>query len=221
MFGLAMVAAIAAMAFAGTGSASAAGSVLCDLGTQAGNCPAGELPVTTPALVLGEGSVPDQFVSGFATVECKGHIEGEVTDAGTPATFALGKITEVKWTNCSVNAPPCFFFKGTKDVSAQPLKLPWHFTILGTASLSVGQMHISGVEGLFLIKCNDGKTTFHCIYKAASVLPETLNHTATANTVIHANKLPLERVTLDSSCSATGEWSALYNLNRAWSVHAR
>jgi hypothetical protein len=220
MFGLAMIAAIAAMAFAGTGSASAAGSILCDLGPTDGVCPAGELLVANNTAFLGEGLGKDKFVSGFANVECEGHMEGKVTNHGSSTEYALGSIEKVTWKNCSVNAAPCLFLGGTASVSAQALALPWHFTILGTATLSIGEMHITNVEGLFLITCNNG-TKFHCIYKASTVLPETLNHTAIANTQIHANKLPLARVTLDPSCSATGEWTGLYDLNKAWSVHAR
>jgi hypothetical protein len=220
MFGLAMLAAVAVMAIVGVGSASAVGSILCHLGTTDGICPSGELLVANNTLVLGESLGHHKLISGFATFECNAHIEGEITNHGSSTEYVLGSIKSVTFATCLANSAPCLFFGGTAGVSAQALGLPWHFTLLGTATLSVGQMHISNIEELFFIKCNSGKT-FHCIYKAATVLPEMLNHTATTNTQIHANKLPLERVTLDSSCSATAELTALYDLNRAWSVHAR
>jgi hypothetical protein len=221
MFGLTMVTAIVAMVFFGVGSASAAGSVICDLGTQAGNCPAGELPYT--GAVLADGLGKDVFKTGFANIECEGHMSGEITSSGSGTEFTLGKIQFATWTNCSVNTAPCLFFGGTKSVSAQALNLPWHFTVSGSAILSIGTMNIGSsgsVEGLFVIICNNG-TKHHCIYWSSSVFPETLNHTATQTTQIHANELPLERVGLDAACSATGKWTGLYDLTQSLSVHLR
>ena len=219
-----MLAAVAAMAFVGVGSASAQhallGSVVCHLtapGTGKAPCVGSDLLPYT-GLILALSLTKDVFKSGFATVECHGHITGEITNAGALEVHPLGFIRLLTWKNCTANAAPCLFNGGTKAVSAQPLALPWHITLLGTATLSIGQLHVKNPEGLFLIECNDG-TKRHCIYRANSVLSETLSHTATTPAEIHTKEAPLARVALDGLCSAEGKWTALYELLEALTEH--
>lgn len=89
MFGLAMVAAVAAMAFAGAGSASAA--ELCK--NKEGTC----APWPEHSTILAESS--NAVLSGSLAVECDSHVTvlTETNDAGR----VLGKITLLDWTNCS------------------------------------------------------------------------------------------------------------------------
>ena len=204
--GLAMVAAVAAMAFIGAGSASAHPfGIVCHLGSPtSGECPSGELPFT--GKVLGTSLEGDTFTSSFVTVKCAGHIHGEITHAGSATTHPLGFINQVLWTNCTNNI-------GCSTTTAAAETLPWH--ILGLANGLEAELHISNVKGSFTLSgggfCAFG--AIKCIYSAPTVLPTFLSHTATAPAEIHANKLALKRQAGSSgSCSETGTWSALYHL---------
>jgi hypothetical protein len=200
-----MVAAVAAMAFIGAGSASASPfGIICHLGTTAGECPSGQLPFT--GKVLGTSSEGDTFTSSFVTVKCEGHMHGEITSAGSSTTHPKGTINEVLWKNCTNNI-------GCSTTTAAAEGTPW--SILALANGLEGELHVSNVKGSFTLSgggfCAFG--AIKCIYFAETVLPTLLSHTATTAAQIHANKLPLKKQAGSSgSCSETGSWSALYSL---------
>jgi hypothetical protein len=201
MLGLAMVAAIAAMALVGASSASA-GAIVCKLGagTQ-GSCPAGYESYVGPITGLGLGK--DTFTSSFVTVKCSGEMKGEISKQGTTTTNATGSISSVTWTSCENNI-------GCSKTTATASNLPWGVEVLN------GSMHISKVLGSFSMECAFlGKVT--CIYAAETVLPTLENHTAAMpNAMITATKAPLLREAGSSgSCSETGTWSALYDIDPA------
>ena len=195
MLGLAMVAAIAAMALVGASSASASGTV-CKLGAGAqGSCPAGYEAYSGPITGLGLGQ--DTFTSSFVTVKCNGEMSGEIGATGT------GSIKSVNWSSCTNNL-------GCSNTTAKASALPW--AVLALA----GTIHISNVLGSFSMECAFlGKVT--CIYTAKTVSPTLENHSAAMpNAMITANKLALTRETGSSgSCSEVGTWSALYDLDPA------
>jgi hypothetical protein len=200
MLGLAMVAAIAAMAFVGASSASA-GAITCVLaaGEPANLCPAGYKSYTGPITGLGLGQ--DTFTSSFVTVKCNGSMSGEISTQGSKTTNAKGTIKSVTWTSCTNNI-------GCSNTTAKASNLSW-----GVEAL-VGSMHISNVLGSFSMECAFlGKVT--CIYSASTVLPTLENHSATMeHAMITASKLPLLREAGSSgSCSENGTWSALYDLD--------
>jgi len=93
MLGLAAIAAIAAMAFIGAGSASA--TTLCKVNTSP--CPeASRYPVHSTVLALSTEAV----LSGSLSVTCHSHVTvlSESNDGvGAPL---LGKITALTWTSC-------------------------------------------------------------------------------------------------------------------------
>src|SRR6185295_1544961 len=96
MLGLAMVAALASMAFIGASSANAKTTLICHLeaGAGSGGCPEGQLPYNGKILAHSE---VDTFTSGFVRVECLGHQEGTLNSNG------LGEIKSVTWSNCKNN----------------------------------------------------------------------------------------------------------------------
>jgi hypothetical protein len=204
--GLAAVAALAAMAFIGAGSASAHPfGIVCHLNANTvAPCPSGSLPFT--GKVLGTSLEGDTFTSSFVTVKCEGHIHGEITSAGSATTQPLGFINEVLWKNCTNNI-------GCSTTTAVAESTPWH--VLVSAEGLEGKLHIKNVKGSFTLSgggfCAFG--AIKCIYAAGTVLPTLLSHTETHPALIHANKLPLEKQAgSSSSCSTTGSWSALYDL---------
>jgi hypothetical protein len=98
MLGLAAVAAIAAMAFVGAGSASA--TTLCKVNTSP--CPeASRYPVHSTVLALST----EAKLTGSLTVTCHSHVTvlSETNDGASKAL--LGKITALLWTSCSGCSP--------------------------------------------------------------------------------------------------------------------
>jgi hypothetical protein len=205
--GLAMVAAMAAMAFIGAGSASADPfGVICHLGSGVqGECPSGSLPFT--GKVLGTSLGGDTLTSSFVTIKCEGHMHGEITKTGSSTTSPLGFINEVLWKNCTNNI-------GCSTTTAVAENVPWHIEAL--AKGLEAELHVKNVKGSFTLSgggfCAFG--AIKCVYAASTVLPQFLSHTATSPAVIHANKLALTKQAGSSgSCSETGTWSALYDLS--------
>jgi hypothetical protein len=204
--GLAMVAALAAMAFIGAGSASADPfGVICHLGSPtAGECPSGSLPFTGE--VLGTSSEGDTFTSSFVTVKCEGDMKGKITNAGSATTHPAGAIDQVSWKGCTNNI-------GCSTTTAVAEGLSWG--ILALANGLEGLLHVSNVKGSFTLSgggfCAFG--AIKCVYAATTVLPTLLSHTANSPAQIHANKLPLtEQAGSSGACSETGTWSALYDV---------
>jgi len=205
MFGLAVVAAIAAMAFIGASSASA-GAISCKLGTgAAGPCPAGYESFVAGITGLGLGE--DTFTSGFVTVKCTGEMTGTITAQGSATTNAKGKIETVKWTNCKNNI-------GCATTAAAAENLNW-----AVEALMVGTelfLDVENVLGSFTLTSCPIVGNVKCFYTSTKVTPKFENHSGAGNSMITATNLALTREAGSSgSCSANGTWSALYDIDPA------
>ncbi len=98
MFGLAAVAAIAAMAFVGAGSASA--TTLCKVNTNP--CPeASRYPTHTTFEALST----EAKLTGSLTVTCTSHVKVLAEKNHGSGLPLLGIISELKWTSCSGCSP--------------------------------------------------------------------------------------------------------------------
>lgn len=208
MLGLAMVAALASMAFIGASSAYAKETLICHLeaGAGSGGCPEGQLPYNGKLLAHSE---VDTFASGFVRVECLGHQEGTINSNG------LGEIKVVTWSNCKNNV-------GCSTTTAKAEALPWTVHVLG-AELNVGHavMHVLNPKGSFSISGGIFCPTATCIYSAENALVEVLDSLSSSEpNTIHAKEVELTKLTGSSSaCSATGKWSALYKVSEPTDLH--
>jgi hypothetical protein len=109
MVGPAMVAAIAAMAFLGAGSASATTTALCNKDPGASNlCPTGSqlsgLLNVDGLQILGDGILE----TSLGKIRCENiHFKAHVPNASLAATSILGKITELVYLFCESKISGC------------------------------------------------------------------------------------------------------------------
>jgi len=94
MLGLAMVAAIVAMAFIGAGTASAE---LCKVNSGGSACPAGSKWNTPTTLLYSSPKV--KLTASFATVICASHVTA--VHEGVKAGKLFGTFTKMEWSGCS------------------------------------------------------------------------------------------------------------------------
>jgi hypothetical protein len=220
-FGLAMLAALVAMALVAVNSASAktlllGASVCSKSGTgSATHCPAGTkaLGLDDPLLVLGKST----FTSSFVKITCDTVMHGIVHNGdgleNGQLVFPLGLITSVLLTNCSTNV--CTFEEASMSASAA---VPWDVLVKGSATLGNGTLHVKNVLGKFRVNCGifGGKQT--CAYAKPEVLVDALGHVASPLTAatVHAKVTDLAREAGSGGlCSAEGSWEALMHAEPA------
>ena len=121
ILGLGLLAAMAAMAIMGAGTASA--TKLCSVNTSP--CPAGNTygkgTAIKTQLVAGTKSV---MTSGFVTISCtESSMSGKTTSEGG-AGAVTGEIGSVTWKNCTSGLGSC---------TASSLNTPWPAEITGSA----------------------------------------------------------------------------------------
>jgi hypothetical protein len=194
MFGLAAIAAVAAMAFVGASSASA--TVLCKTATV-------PCPEKYGAGTIIEGTATNAtLTSNLATVVC-GHsaTKTEISNAGGAAATVTGKITALTFTSCFANngAVPC-------TVSVQ--KLPYHAEVhwtVGANGILTAKTGGAGSPGANvvcagLISCTFERTLF--------TLPVDGGNPAS----VTANKVSLERTAFGGTplCGTEAFWDATY-----------
>jgi hypothetical protein len=195
MFGLAAIAAVAAMAFVGASSAMASGSTAaCKVATEP--CPAGS-EVTTlhgvsaaePTLLTTSEAIPD--------VKClSGLVKVNVLALGNPQ---VGHFEEINWNHCyatSIGNPLC-------EVETKLLGLA---LLLKTAA-NLGTVTIDNAS--VLVKCT---TVIHCTYKVAA--GQTLHAQGAAgesNGHVTANNVSVAQDTAHTGtiCPAS-TWDSLY-----------
>jgi len=215
-FGLAMLAALAAMALVAVNSASAKtlllGASIC---SSKGTGSTTHCPVGKKAMLLGDSLSAlgtSVFTSSFVKITCNTVMNGEVhngdgLDANGKLVYPLGLISSVALTGCSTNV--CTFEEASMSASAGA---PWDVLVLGTSTLGNGLLHIKNVLGKFRVNCGifGGKQT--CAYASKEVLADALGHVAAplvAGT-IHANVTGLLREEGSGGlCSEKGSWEAL------------
>jgi hypothetical protein len=191
MFSLAAVAAVAAMAFIGAGTASA--TRICSTNTL----PCGSiLGSGTPIKAELTGGNEAVLTSGFAVVKCKTSvISGETTSAGGGAGVAvLGTITSASWSNCACN------LGGTVTTAAE--NLPWSAELNWTSEMN-GTMKVANPQGSFV--CAGTK----CIYGATSV---STTVTGGAPAIVTASVTLERKAGSGALCSATATWKGTYTV---------
>jgi hypothetical protein len=195
VFGLAMVAAVAAMAFVGAGSASAeAGTVaLCKKPTltcaATDQYPAGT--VITASLKPGTKAV----LTGGLKVECEVSNIKITTEGASLGSSILGKVTEALWNKCS----------GCTEVKS--LGIPWlgHLTSLGNL---VGLLNILSPKVL-LSKCAFGAG---CIAESPEVSLEVDTASQPATVLAINEPLKLSADTGTFCPASSGTWNATYEV---------
>lgn len=182
MLGLAMVAAIAAMALVGAGSASA--TTLCKVNTNP--CPEASR-YTTPITVLALST--EAVLSGSLNVTCHSHVTVLVENNDGANKPLLGKITLLDWTGCSGGCS-----------SATTTQLPsGSLTALGSGNgtLTAGKTVVELKGCLGFATCVATATEPKLEFNGGSI-----GSTASAK----ANNVP---VTLSGfGCGSTGTWNA-------------
>jgi hypothetical protein len=208
MFGLAAVAAVAAMAFLGAGTATATNSThLCKKPAQADlKCPTGEAATE----VHGIATEP-LLDSSAVNVKCESSLaKATLGVLGSPQ---IALITDLTWTNCKTHG-------GTNCTVTTLLK-----GLLKILKLSSSDAHVTGVPAdanhtgtTVLVECG---VFIHCSYEAtASTTLLALPLTGSEVAILHAKTAVTASTTHDSFfCPKTSEWLALYASLTATDVH--
>jgi hypothetical protein len=196
ILGLAVVVALALMAFVGASSASA--TVLCKVSTSP--CPEGEKYESGTVI---EGTATNAtLTSNLATVVC-GHSEtvAEVENAGSSSTTVTGTITALTFTNCVANKlTPC-----TVEVNGLPFHAEVHWTA-GVNGTLTAKAHAGGALPGANVVCG---TLLSCTFER-SLFTLPINGGNPANIV--ANKVSLERTAFGGTplCGSEAFWDATY-----------
>ncbi|MDQ2629400.1 MAG: hypothetical protein M3Y75_00295 [Actinomycetota bacterium] len=187
ILGLCLLAAMAAMAFVGTGTASA--TKLCSVNTSP--CPAGNTygkgTAIKAQLVPGTTST---MSSGFVNISCtESTISGKTTSEGG-AGAVKGTISSVTWKGCTSGLGAC---------TASALNTPWSAEVTGSGGN--GSMSISGAGGKFTC----GGTT--CEYSASKA---SVSVSGGNPATIKASSISFSKTGGGFLCSSTASWSGTY-----------
>jgi hypothetical protein len=204
MLGLAMVAAIAAMALVGASSASA--ETLCS--ENANPCPIGKRYASGTVI---KAHSEKAVLKGFATVTCKSDVAGELTqETGAPLN---AKMTSLTFSNC----------EGCTEAKA--LNLPYRglMHLLLATSLSHLLVHEweagTGRPGAVLKNCPLGIS--ECVFsvseepeagkpKSADLMIEGGNPASVKTGAPGSTTVKLERTGGSAFCGSTATWEATY-----------
>lgn len=194
VFSLAAVAAVAAMAFLGAGTASA--TRICSTNSLPCNSILGAGTPIKAELTGGNEAI---LTSGFAVIKCKASvIEGETTSAGGEAGVAVtGKITEANWSSCTCN------LGGTVTTGAE--NLPWNAELSWTKEMN-GTLKVAAPQGFFT--CAGSK----CIYGATSVSTTVIGGEGATPAKVEASVTLEKKAGSGALCSATATWKATYTV---------
>jgi len=187
IFGLCLLALMAAMAFVGAGTASA--TKLCSVNTSP--CPAGNTygkgTAIKAQLVPGGTST---MSSGFVNITCtESTITGKTTSEGG-AGAVTGSISSVTWKNCTSGLGAC---------TASALNTPWPAEVSGSGGS--GTMTISGAGGKFTC----GGTT--CEYSTSK---SSVSVSGGNPATIKASSISFSKIGGGFLCSSTASWSGTY-----------
>ncbi len=186
---LAAIVAVAAMAFIGTGSASAAvkRTVLCKVNQPL--CKAANL-WTLPATVLAKSTVA--LLLGNLTVECESEttIVAETADADR----LLGKITALTWSNC----------KGCTEATTTKLATGSLFPDLEKGKEGNGKL-VTTSETTVLLK---GCTVFKVDCTASAATAELLFSGGKINSTALAEAKEVKTSLTGFGCGSEGKWDA-------------
>jgi hypothetical protein len=191
MLGLCVVAAMAAMALIGAGTASA--TKLCSENTSP--CPAGNTygkgTSIKAQLVAGTKSV---MSSGFVTIECsESTMSGKTTSAGGGAGVPVtGEITSVTWKSCKTSSG--------SSCTASSLGTPWPAEVSGSGGS--GTMTVSNAGGKFTC-------TVTCEYSTKSA---SVSVTGGNPAIIKANSVGFSKIGGSFLCSSSASWSGTYEV---------
>jgi hypothetical protein len=207
MFGLAALAAVAAMAFVGASSVMAS--------ENTAFCSVHEEPCAAAHLVshIHMEASDLKLLNSTANILCSSSLAlvDVLKDASTGTYLAeaptplKAKVTELTWTNCKTEG------NGTNNCTVTNITLP-EFDALKTA-LNLGTAKALGPE--VLVKCTIlGFIKIHCVYGGAEVGTFGLegaghNGGAAGHGMFTANALSVPFVS-GTNCPSTSNWDALY-----------
>lgn len=186
---LCLVAAIAAMAVIGAGTASA--TKLCSINSSP--CPAGNTygkgTAIKTQLVPGTSSV---MSSGFVTITCtENTMSGKTTNEGGSGAVT-GEISSVAWKNCTSNLGSC---------TASSLKTPWPAEVTG-----------SGGNGTLTVQHPGGKFTCGgttCEYEGSKA---SVSVTGGNPAKAKASNISFNKIGGSFLCSSTASWTAEFEV---------
>lgn len=186
---LCLLGALAAMALAGAGTASA--TKLCSVNTSP--CPAGNTygkgTSIKTQLVAGTKSV---MSSGFVTITCtESSMNGKTTSEGG-AGAVTGEITSVTWKGCTSGLGSC---------TASSLKTPWPAEVTGSGGN--GTMSVKNAAGKFTC----GGTT--CEYEASKA---SVSITGGNPARAKASNVSFSKIGGGFLCSSTASWTSEYEV---------
>jgi hypothetical protein len=195
MIGLAVVAAMALVAFVGASSASAV--TLCKANEE--TCAAGN---RYPSGTVIKAHSPEAVLKGFATVTCESDVVDETkAETGNPL---LDLITSLTFTNC----------KGCEK--AEAINLPYKTELFWTSGTN-GSLKVSsdgkGSPGANLTNCSG----FNCTFVAKGGVA-TLSVTGGNPAKVTATNVALERTGGSFLCGGTATWNAVYTATSPTSI---
>ncbi len=157
MLGLAAIAALALMAVAGAGTASA--TVLCKEKPNASNqCPAGKDYAAGTVL---KATAASAFLdTSLVDVTCHSEVEAKTTTTGGAAATVLGTIENLTFTGCET--------EGGSECEVEVENLPYKAEIHNTATVGNGLLTVTGHSGepsaqvvcFGFLDCTFGNTKF-------------------------------------------------------------
>ncbi|HEX8753987.1 MAG TPA: hypothetical protein VF731_11280 [Solirubrobacterales bacterium] len=191
MLGLCLLAALAAMAVVGAGTASA--TRLCSVNSTP--CPSGNTygkgTAIKAQLAAGTKSV---VTSGFVTVECsESTMSGKTTSAGGGSGVAVsGEISSVTWKSCKTSSG--------ETCTASALGTPWPASVTGSGGN--GTMTVTNAGGKF-------SCAVTCEYEAKSA---SVSATGGNPAFIQANNVSFSKKGGSFLCSSSASWTAKYEV---------
>jgi hypothetical protein len=196
MLGLAAVAALALMAFAGATTAAASAKVCSTTGTGAACASGHGNEYTTQPLAASTGTSVATLTSGFARIECRSSLSGEVSHGGSGQITSLALFT----VQCPSTLGQCTLAKASG--------FPWNTTAV-TGTAPNGTMQINST---FAIEWTCGGV--NCQYTAVSAGTKgEVTVKGGEPAVIAVSKVPMSKSGGSAFCSSVQEWDGTYTVS--------
>ena len=194
MVGLAVLSALAAMAFVGAGSASA--DALCETNPgHANSCPT---PLASGTLIKGNTTGKNAFLlnaSKEPTMTCRSSALGSLGASHGPHKGVLGLLTSLLFSECEGLCPKATGHSAPFLFEALVLQLLVHVRTHNATGLKPGAL----LEGCTFFKVN-------CLFQ---IQEDSALLTISGDTMT-ANNVPLVRSGHSGLCPASGFWDATY-----------
>jgi hypothetical protein len=203
ILGLAAIAAMALMAFAGTASAD----VLCKAAPNAaGECPTASGDYASGTVFTSESTNAKLTVTGgiVSSVTCgKSNVSLKNTSTGsnTPGTAVNGEVTQVSWANCVASNGSSCTVSESKGYTG---------TVKATNDEGEGTVVVNG-SATTTVDCTSFGLNFKCTYKPTAAGLD-LKLVGANPATITATEQPLTLEAGGFGCGSAGKWDATYKL---------